>query len=159
MKQYEFRVWDTKTNKYFYPWPQGFSLFGEVTCFDCIGQQFERNENRLMRYNDLVIEQYICMHDKNNKEIFEGDLVEIDCNIDVGHTDERIERTVFVVAVDSIDEFLYNHVYRFCQDCCVYPPHKYKGSIYDYYKERRSRDFRIVGNKHENPELYKKVTA
>jgi len=76
MRELKFRVWDKKTGKYLLPWPiSGFTLFGEVTCFDLIGQQFSKDENRLLRYNDLIIEQFIGMSDKRGTDIYEGDIL------------------------------------------------------------------------------------
>jgi hypothetical protein len=76
MRELKFRVWDKKTGKYLLPWPNsGFTLFGEVTCFDLIGQQFGKYENRLLRYNDLIIEQFTGKRDRNGDDIYEGDVI------------------------------------------------------------------------------------
>jgi len=39
MREIKFRAWDKIAKKFMWPWPDGFHLLGETTCFDLIGQQ------------------------------------------------------------------------------------------------------------------------
>lgn len=66
-REIKFRAWDNK-NKMFAMF--GFHIIGETTVFDCIKQY------NLEECLELEITQYTECTDKNDKEIYEGDIVE-----------------------------------------------------------------------------------
>ena len=39
MRNLKFRAWDNLQKKYLWPYPNGFNVLGEVTCFNLIEQQ------------------------------------------------------------------------------------------------------------------------
>lgn len=114
MKELKFRVWG-KTEKQYIRYP-----FAWLSIFDNPdGWEIEDNE-------DLVIEQYTGLKDKNGKEIYEGDIVEYDWYI-IG--DKPAYR------VNSVVEF------------------DYKGAMAGNNRLWKCTNVEVVGNIHENKEL------
>lgn len=144
MRELRFRAWDTVQNKYLWPWPEGFALFGEVTCFDLIGQQLsESGRSPITGLNDLLIEQFTGLRDKNGREIYEGDI----CRFDLQDFNGGDHFYTLPVAY-TVDMF--GFPYKSDQsepepDCCI--------SLGEAVAN--DDELEVVGNIHENPELLK----
>jgi len=81
MRAIKFRAWDKVSKKFLHPWPNGFHILGETTCFDLIGMQLkERSPEKttLEMLNDVIITQFLEKKDCKAKEICEGDRVEFE---------------------------------------------------------------------------------
>jgi uncharacterized phage protein (TIGR01671 family) len=128
MRELKFRAWDNKRKEWYGKSnPQhsltfyGFSIFGECTLLsspDCDDLQ------------NIEIEQYIGLNDKNGKEIYEGDIVfdhDRKCEREIVWLDEGCQ----FIAVDLTPEREWDIL-----------------SIYDR--------FEIFGNIHEDEKTYNK---
>lgn len=85
------------------------------------------------RYKDFNLMQYTGLKDKNNKEIYEGDIVKLRANHGIGVVKYYDEWGAFVV------EYI--------------KPRPLAVLGMNYYKE----DIEILGNIYENPKLIKEV--
>jgi uncharacterized phage protein (TIGR01671 family) len=147
MREYKFRAWDKKTKK-LYPvelirfYFSGIDQNGQGGAFltDCekdigkfeeIGdtgfQNFNEQTGIFRNFNEIELMQYTGLKDKNGKEIYKGDIVEINCGT---YKDNAV--------VNFIDGTFTTHDRGFEPD--IMPPEK---------------DMEIIGNIYENPELLK----
>lgn len=69
MREIKFRAWDKRTNKFDERFPRELKDFGEL--------------GWTLTSNDFEFQQYTGLKDKNDKEIYEGDIVKGGWNDDV----------------------------------------------------------------------------
>lgn len=130
MREIKFRAWDEKRKHYLGNWeyvidPDGRGVLEQVG-YDPEYEKFRLN-------HETTLEQFTGLHDKNGKEIYEGDIVE--CSGGCPHQ---------VIWMEE-------HGRTFIGGM----PSWYLSGIYNGYAWTGTE--RLIGNIHENPELLEKI--
>jgi hypothetical protein len=163
---YEFRVYDLQEKQYFCALTTLYPENSEQGFFSASFISTLGDECTIEAKDRLMFEQYIRMKDKEGTKIYEGDILLSSYTVDVGYMDPWISKVIDIIIVDKLDTFLYTYVYNFGFTHNIYhQDHEDKRSIFDVWKERRSKDFLVIGNiniglvekyKEEYQELYEK---
>ncbi|GAP02027.1 hypothetical protein FFRU_260090 [Fructobacillus fructosus] len=130
MREIKFREWDAQ---------RGTISYGEREDFDdMIGFRFEHTENvdgDLSK--ERVLEQYTGLRDKNDREIYEGDIVKL--------------HVVILSPDDKIGYIEYRPEFGYCIN--------FGKSIarQEYWAANDKHTIEVIGNIHENPELLEKT--
>lgn len=127
MREFKFRAWDIKTKTMHDVWRMGRLNGGWVTY-----------NNGVQNYNyinkDCYVMQYAELKDKNGKEIYEGDILE------VGQDDAKKKCNCKVVFVSGSYGIIASW-----SGCFI--------SFDNYIGNEMPSCFRVIGNIYENPEL------
>lgn len=132
MREFKFRAWDIKNNKWFQTELAfyGFHLWGECTLL-C--------PPRIEELKNIIVMQYTGLKDKNGKDIYEEDIVKIKFRF---------------------DEYIGVIKFRKYDDWEQYEWHEHYGYVIEINSEKYfsiiDNEIEIIGNNCENPELLKK---
>ena len=140
-RELKFRAWDKVAKKFLHPYPDGFHILGETTCFDLIGMQLkERNPEKttLEMLNDVVIEQFTGLKDKNGTEIYEGDIVQ---HLRFGDKRWQIGEVIWA---EEMAAWLVKHWYNKAKSDKFWSTR---------FEEILLDEIEIIGNIHTTPEL------
>jgi uncharacterized phage protein (TIGR01671 family) len=123
MKNHKFRLWNKKANDFVR------GSLNEIAHFDLIRLSNYINGNRFYNLDEFEIQQFTGLFDKNNVPIYEGDIVT--CRMQDAQT--AIQKKFYAGIIH------WNHSY--------WAVGEYKLFIMD------DKDFRVIGNVFQNPEL------
>lgn len=124
MREIKFRAWNVQGNEFANPNDLAINLNGKLVTESEWDGEIVEYEN-----HPFVFEQFTGLHDKNGKEIYEGDIV---CDKDghIGEVEYISEHAAFVIR--EINPHRYNFI-----NC----------------GNQQFISTEIIGNIHENPEL------
>ena len=138
MRELKFRIWDNK-NKKFLP-ESHFAILGSGKVIVTLSGYYEHFTNKTQ--DDYVVQQYTGLKDKNDKGVYEGDIVKTiyvnDPVNDIGNIIYHVETGAYRIKTSK--NLLPIVTYRFIED-------KPQGLL-------QVAD-EIIGNIFENPELLK----
>lgn len=137
MREFKFRVWDKENNQFFQPVYEAYKGKVEELSIGLYGDLQMRTFKHASIHESLfpnrfVLQQYTGLNDKNNVEIFEGDIIETILKEDN--------------CGSSIDEVI------FTNGCFV--SHDREGLLDNIVlSDNEIKELRVLGNIYENPEL------
>lgn len=132
MREIGYRAWLKEEKRFVYPKLilDDFGSVVEIAYNDIDISSDEIIERRLI-IEDVVLEQFTGLRDKNGKKIYEGDLI----------------KEVVYGRKSVIWEV------RYCQDDCCFELHYIKGALYGDSLLSSSSQYEVVGDIHRNHEL------
>ena len=132
MREIGYRAWLKEEKRFIYPKLilNDFGSVVEVAYNDIDISSDKIIEHRLI-IEDVVLEQFTGLRDKNGKKIYEGDLIK-----------EVIYGRKFVI-----------WEVRYCQDDCCFELHRIRGAYFGDSLLGGGSQYEVIGNIHENKDL------
>lgn len=165
MREIKFRSWDTKNKEMLETVTPG-QMMSMVSSISALCGNTASEYDFDMR---LIYMQYTGLHDKNGKEIYEGDIFEIkDEENSVKHSGEDdmrdftcLTKIFAVVKYNSsvcryeLETISYHDIYEYVDEPKLKRTEVYKADSNIYYLPEIAEEDNVVGNIYENPELLK----
>ena len=144
MRELRFRIWIKDEERYYDESDEESYLIvpnGNVTY---TSEAYEENgawfTDTTSATNDVIVEQYTGLKDKNGKEIYEGDIVEqFVCGVKTFRGKPCGRRTIWQV--------------RWNEEECCFELHYLSGSLFGDSLMNKDDELEVIGNIHENQEL------
>lgn len=141
MREFKFRIWDIRQNRYLVGDGRNCEIY--PTRAECLEQEHGRGVGFIslasaMKQNDLlqvIVEQYTGFLDKEGVEVYEGDIIER------GPYNHQFGKTAVVFKHGSFIESKYHYDLSFLAGTA--------------FETDVLKDFRVIGNIHENGDLLK----
>jgi len=138
MREIKFRAWDKENKKMLVSEDEEnyLSIYLDGT-FDSLGNMLDISDSRRrQRSEELELMQFTGLKDKNGKEIYEGDIVDV--------------KYRGIGSIIFMDKAMINPEYGFCKVLPAFLIKQDNKSSAFLYKDR---DLKVIGNIYENPEL------
>jgi len=130
----KFRAWDKKYECYVKVESIDFDFHGNIDSVwvDC---EEHHHDHSVLNADEVILEQYTGLKDKNDKEIYEGDIIKQLMYVLEG----KEHTTTWVVRWDK-------------EECC-FKLHYLSGSLFGDSMMADDEEYKVIGNIHEDPEL------
>lgn len=124
----KFRAWDKYNKSMIKPCLTEWIDF-EGNCYFEPAKKYNTPNTEIYPTDDYILMQFTGLHDKNGKEIYEGDLIRV-----------------------SADETFIGQV-EYRQEVCAFEIKRFSKRNWNQYQLSSSQYLEVIGNIYENPEL------
>lgn len=145
MRELKFRIWDKQNKIFIHEWDASHKHLA----ISLVGLVYHGGYDGVLPENDYVVQQYTGLKDKNEKDIYEGDIVKYSrCH--VVSVEER--KNVFSSKLIEDGDFVGEIIFLFPSFCWSYD-HKRYDDIENMINA--THRYEVIGNIFETPDLLK----